>query len=148
LLLLPERYVDGRAKSNGVAKAPNENALSLCGYGLQPALLIEIALTAGVLIVTLGATAKAASAGFAPFAIVLELTLIHHVATPVAGTSVNLARSTGVALFAETAALSQRRLFWIAPLAEAVFGALIWNYLLMPDKDGSSLVKHYSAADS
>lgn len=106
--------------------------LSPGGYSMQAALLIEIILTAGFLIVILGATSKAAPSGFAPIAIGLALTLIHLVSIPVTNTSVNPARSTGVAIFAETAALGQLWLFWIAPIAGAVIGALVWRIVLSP----------------
>lgn len=106
--------------------------LSPGGYSMQAALLIEIVLTAGFLIVILGATSKAAPSGFAPMAIGLALTLIHLISIPVTNTSVNPARSTGVALFAETAALGQLWLFWVAPLVGAAIGALIWRVMLSP----------------
>lgn len=106
--------------------------LSPGGYTMQAALLIEIVLTVGFLIIILGATAKAAPSGFAPVAIGLALTLIHLISIPVTNTSVNPARSTGVALFAETAALGQLWLFWIAPLVGAAIGALIWRFILSP----------------
>ena len=106
--------------------------LSPGGYSLYSALVIEIVLTAGFLIVILGATSKQAVAGFAPIAIGLALTLIHLVSIPVTNTSVNPARSTGVAIFAETAALGQLWLFWLAPLAGGALGALIWRYVLSP----------------
>lgn len=105
-------------------------ALSPGGYTMGAALLIEIVLTAGFLIVILGATSRLAPSGFAPIAIGLALTLIHLISIPVTNTSVNPARSTGVALFAETAALGQLWLFWIAPLVGAAVGALIWRFLL------------------
>lgn len=78
----------------------------------------------------MGATERRATAGFAPIAIGLALTLIHLISIPVINTSVNPARSTGVALFAETAALSQLWLFWIAPIVGGVIGALIYKTLL------------------
>ncbi|OWQ96363.1 aquaporin Z [Sphingopyxis witflariensis] len=106
--------------------------LSPGGYSMQAALLIEIVLTAGFLIVILGATSKAAPSGFAPIAIGLALTLIHLISIPVTNTSVNPARSTGVALFADTAALGQLWLFWVAPLVGAAIGALIWRVMLSP----------------
>lgn len=109
-------------------------ALSPGGYGLQAAMLIEIVLTAGFLIVILGSTARTAPAGFAPIAIGLALALIHLVSIPVTNTSVNPARSTGAALFAETAAITQLWLFWVAPLAGAALGALIWSFLLAPEE--------------
>ncbi|MFM2282315.1 MAG: hypothetical protein RLZZ444_4546 [Pseudomonadota bacterium] len=106
--------------------------LSPGGYSVQAALLIEIVLTAGFLIVILGATSKAVPSGFAPIAIGLALTLIHLISIPVTNTSVNPARSTGVALFAETGALGQLWLFWVAPLVGAAIGALIWRVMLSP----------------
>ncbi|WP_395394845.1 aquaporin Z [Novosphingobium sp. BL-8A] len=109
-------------------------ALSPGGYSLHSALLIEMILTAGFIIVILGSTSKIAPAGFGPLAIGLCLTLIHLVAIPVTNTSVNPARSTGVALFAETAALSQLWAFWVAPLIGAAIGAVIWRFLLAPDE--------------
>jgi aquaporin Z len=96
-------------------------------YSLVSALLIEIVLTAIFLIVILGSTDKRAPAGFAPIAIGLALTLIHLISIPVTNTSVNPARSTAVAFFAETAALSQLWLFWVAPIVGAVIGALIYK---------------------
>jgi len=119
-------FAAGGFASNGYG------ALSPGGYSLQSALLAEVVLTAGFLIVILGTTARDAPVGFAPLAIGLALTLIHLVSIPVTNTSVNPARSTGVALFAETAALGQLWLFWLAPLAGGALGALIWRYLLMP----------------
>ncbi len=114
-------------------------ALSPGGYSLYSALLIEIVLTAGFLIVILGATSKQAVAGFAPIAIGLALTLIHLISIPVTNTSVNPARSTGVALFADTAALGQLWLFWLAPLAGGALGALIWRYVLVPGEPPENL---------
>jgi aquaporin Z len=105
-------------------------ALSPGGYGMRAALLIEVVLTAGFLIVILGATSPKTPAGFAPIAIGLCLTLIHLISIPVTNTSVNPARSTAVALFAETGAMGQLWLFWVAPLAGAALGGLIWVGLL------------------
>lgn len=113
--------------------------LSPGGYSLQTALLIEVVLTAGFLIVILGATSKAAPAGFAPLAIGLALTLIHLVAIPVTNTSVNPARSTGVALFATTGALQQLWAFWAAPLVGAVIGGGIWRTLLSPGESPGNI---------
>jgi len=106
--------------------------LSPGGYSMHAALIAEVVLTAGFLIVILGSTSKAAPAGFAPLAIGLCLTLIHLVSIPVTNTSVNPARSTGVAFFAETGAAGQLWFFWAAPLIGAALGAAIWRYLLMP----------------
>jgi aquaporin Z len=103
-------------------------------YSLFAALITEVVLTAFFLIVILGATSKRAPAGFAPIAIGLALTLIHLVSVPVTNASVNPARSTGVALFAEGGwALQQLWLFWLAPLAGAAIGAVIYQALLAED---------------
>jgi aquaporin Z len=99
------------------------------GYGLGAALLTEVVLTAGFLLVILGATDSRAPAGFAPLAIGLALTLIHLVSIPVTNTSVNPARSTGVAIFAGGWALSQLWLFWLAPLLGGALGGLAHRWL-------------------
>lgn len=77
----------------------------------------------------MGATDKRAPVGFAPIAIGLALTLIHLISIPVTNTSVNPARSTGVALFAETEALRQLWLFWLAPILGAVIGSSIYKFV-------------------
>jgi aquaporin Z len=117
-------WTPGGFASNGFGE------LSPGGYGVLSALVIEVVLTAAFLIVILGATSPRAPAGFAPIAIGLCLTLIHLISIPVTNTSVNPARSTAVALFAETGALSQLWLFWAAPLAGAAIGGVIWTALL------------------
>lgn len=110
--------------------ASNEfGALSPGGYSMGAALVIEMILTAGFLIVILGATSRKVPGGFAPIAIGLALTLIHLISIPVTSTSVNPARSTSVAFYAETGAVAQLWLFWLAPLAGAAIGALIWRFL-------------------
>jgi aquaporin Z len=76
----------------------------------------------------LGATSKNAPAGFAGIAIGLGLTLIHLVSIPVSNTSVNPARSTAAALFADTAALGQLWVFWVAPIVGAVLAGLVWKF--------------------
>jgi aquaporin Z len=81
------------------------------------------------LIVIMGATDKRAPAGFAPIAIGLALTLIHLVSIPVTNTSVNPARSTGVALFVGDWAVAQLWLFWLAPIVGGVFGATVYKAL-------------------
>jgi aquaporin Z len=86
------------------------------------------------LFVILGATSKKAPQGFAPVAIGLCLTLIHLVSIPVTNTSVNPARSTGVAVFAGDWALSQLWLFWLAPVAGAVIGAIAWRMVDTDEK--------------
>ncbi|ERT96660.1 aquaporin Z [Brucella sp. 04-5288] len=117
----------GGLASNGYGE------LSPGGYSMMAGLLIEIILTAFFIIIILGSTSSLAPAGFAPIAIGFGLTLIHLVSIPVTNTSVNPARSTGVALFADTATLSQLWLFWVAPLVGAVIGAIIWKGLLGRD---------------
>jgi aquaporin Z len=115
--------------------------LSPGGYSMVSALLIEIILTAGFLIIILGSTSKVAPSGFAPIAIGLGLTLIHLISIPVTNTSVNPARSTGAAIFADTAAVPQLWLFWLAPLVGAAIGALIWRFLLMPGESLDQLAR-------
>ena len=97
------------------------------GYSLLAALVTEVVMTAFFLIVILGATDRRAPAGFAPIAIGLALTLIHLISIPVTNTSVNPARSTGVALFVGGWALEQLWLFWLAPIVGAVVGALAYR---------------------
>ncbi|CAN5244904.1 aquaporin Z [soil metagenome] len=105
------------------------------GYSLFACLLMEVVMTAFFLIIILGATAKSMPAGFAPMAIGLALTLIHLVSIPVTNTSVNPARSTGVALFAGGWALQQLWLFWLAPIVGGAIGALIYNGLFRDERD-------------
>ena len=99
------------------------------GYSLQAALVTEVVMTMFFLIVILGATDKRAPAGFAPIPIGLALTLIHLISIPVTNTSVNPARSTGVALFVGDWALSQLWLFWLAPIVGAVLGAMAYRFI-------------------
>jgi aquaporin Z len=104
-------------------------ALSPGGYTLASAFLAEIVLTAFFLAVIMGATHNKAAAGFAPIAIGLALTLIHLISIPVTNTSVNPARSTGVALFAGSGAIGQLWLFWLAPLLGGAIGGLVYAWL-------------------
>ncbi|GGB95904.1 aquaporin Z [Oxalicibacterium flavum] len=99
------------------------------GYSLLAAWVCEIVMTAFFLLIILGATDKRAPAGFAPIAIGLALTLIHLISIPVTNTSVNPARSTGVALFVGDWAVAQLWLFWLAPIVGAVLGAGIYRLL-------------------
>ncbi len=99
------------------------------GYSLMSALLIEVVLTAFFLIIIMGATDKRAPAGFAPIAIGLALTLIHLISIPVTNTSVNPARSTGVALFQGSWAIGQLWLFWVAPIIGGAIGAAIYRFI-------------------
>ncbi|MFA0015847.1 aquaporin Z [Vibrio lentus] len=97
------------------------------GYSLTAALVCEIVMTMVFLFVIMGATDSKAPAGFAPIAIGLCLTLIHLISIPVTNTSVNPARSTGVAVFVGDWAVSQLWLFWVAPIIGAVIGAVIYK---------------------
>ncbi len=99
------------------------------GYGLLAALITEVVMTMMFLLVILGATDKRAPQGFAPIAIGLCLTLIHLISIPVTNTSVNPARSTGVAVFVGDWAISQLWLFWVAPIIGGMIGALIYRFL-------------------
>ena len=99
------------------------------GYSLAAALLTEVVMTMFFLLVILGATDKRAPAGFAPIAIGLALTLIHLISIPVTNTSVNPARSTGVTLFVGDWAVGQLWLFWLAPIAGAILGALAYRLI-------------------
>jgi len=98
-------------------------------YSMLAAVVCEIVMTMVFLFVILGATDKRAPAGFAPIAIGLALTLIHLISIPVTNTSVNPARSTGVAVFAGGWALGQLWLFWVAPIVGAVLGALAYKFI-------------------
>ncbi|MCB0805910.1 MAG: aquaporin Z, partial [Bacteroidales bacterium] len=104
------------------------------GYSLLSALVAEVVLTAMFLMVIMGATDKKAPAGFAPLAIGLALTLIHLISIPVTNTSVNPARSTGVALFAGGWAIQQLWLFWLAPIVGGIIGAVAYNLFAAPEK--------------
>lgn len=99
------------------------------GYSLQAALITEVVMTMFFLLVILGATDKRAPAGFAPIPIGLALTLIHLISIPVTNTSVNPARSTGVALFVGDWAVSQLWLFWVAPIVGALLGAVTYRFI-------------------
>jgi aquaporin Z len=99
------------------------------GYSLPAALVCEIVMTMMFLIVILGATDKRAPEGFAPVAIGLCLTLIHLISIPVTNTSVNPARSTGVAVFVGDWALAQLWLFWAAPIVGGLLGAVVYRFL-------------------
>ncbi|KIA79539.1 porin [Chromobacterium piscinae] len=99
------------------------------GYSLPAALVCEVVMTMFFLLVIMGATDKRAPAGFAPLAIGLALTLIHLISIPVTNTSVNPARSTGVALFVGDWAVRQLWLFWLAPILGAVLGARVYRWI-------------------
>ncbi|QUM75722.1 aquaporin Z [Moritella sp. 24] len=104
------------------------------GYTLVAALVTEIVMTFMFLIIILGATDKRAPAGFAPIAIGLGLTLIHLISIPVTNTSVNPARSTGVAIFQGDWALSQLWLFWVAPIVGAILAGIVYRWFEAEEK--------------
>jgi len=99
------------------------------GYSLLAALVTEVVMTMMFLVVILGATDKRAPQGLAPVAIGLCLTLIHLISIPVTNTSVNPARSTGVAVFVGGWAVAQLWLFWLAPIIGGVMGAAIYRFI-------------------
>jgi aquaporin Z len=104
-------------------------AYSPGGYSLPAALLTEVVMTMMFLLVIMGATDKRAPQGLAPIAIGLCLTLIHLISIPVTNTSVNPARSTGVAVFAGGWAVTQLWLFWVAPIVGAILGATAYRFI-------------------
>jgi len=104
------------------------------GYSLLAALVTEVVMTMMFLLIILGATDERAPKGFAPLPIGLGLTLIHLISIPVTNTSVNPARSTGVALYVGDWATSQLWLFWVAPIAGALLGAAIYRFIGSPEK--------------
>ena len=104
-------------------------------YPLCSVVVAEIVLTAFFLIVIMGATDKFANGKFAGVAIGLALTLIHLISIPISNTSVNPARSTSQALFAQGEYLAQLPVFWIAPIVGGVLGGLIYKYLLQRNEE-------------
>ncbi|CAN1529787.1 GlpF Glycerol uptake facilitator and related permeases (Major Intrinsic Protein Family) [Fimbriimonadaceae bacterium] len=98
-------------------------------YGLVAALVTEVVMTMMFLLVILGSTDERAPQGFAPIGIGLCLTLIHLISIPVTNTSVNPARSTGVAVFVGDWAIAQLWVFWVAPIVGAVLGALVYKFI-------------------
>jgi aquaporin Z len=115
--------VSGGFASNGYG------AHSPGGYSLTACLTTEVVMTLMFVLIILGATDKRVPQGFAPIAIGLGLTLIHLISIPVTNTSVNPARSTGVAVFAGGWAVSQLWLFWVAPIIGAALGGLIYRFI-------------------
>ena len=103
------------------------------GYSLFASLLTEVVMTMFFLLIILGSTDERAPKGFAPIAIGLGLTLIHLISIPVTNTSVNPARSTGVALYVGGWAVQQLWLFWLAPIVGALLGAFAYRTISGPD---------------
>ncbi|MCJ8052379.1 aquaporin Z [Shinella curvata] len=114
-------FVPGGFGANGYGE------LSPGGYSMTAALVTEVVLMALFLFVILGSIHERVPAGFAPVAIGLSLTAINLVSIPITNTSLNPARSTALALFAQTGALSQLWLFWLAPMLGALIGTLTWR---------------------
>jgi aquaporin Z len=115
------------------------DALSPGGYGMGSAFLVEVVLTAGFVMVILGATSHEASPGFGPIAIGLALTVVHLIGIPVSNASVNPARSIASVLFAQNGALGQLWLFILAPLIGGAIGAALWRWLLAPGEPQEQL---------
>lgn len=99
------------------------------GYSLMACLVTEVVMTMMFLLIILGATDSRAPQGLAPIAIGLGLTLIHLISIPVTNTSVNPARSLGVAVYVGDWALAQVWLFWVAPIVGAMLGAVIYKFI-------------------
>lgn len=104
------------------------------GYSMMVALVTEVVMTFMFLMIILGSTDKHAPEGFAPIAIGLALTLIHLISIPITNTSVNPARSTGVALFQGDWAISQLWLFWLAPIVGAILAGVVYKWF-EPEKN-------------
>jgi len=133
ILLLIANGIDGFDPSTGEPGSFATNGygdFSPAGYSLLACAVAEVVLTAFFLIVIMGATDGRAPAGFAPVAIGLALTLIHLISIPVTNTSVNPARSFGVAVFGGSDPLQQLWLFVVAPVAGALLGALAYTKIL------------------
>lgn len=116
-------FVAGGFASNGFGE------LSPGGYSMTAVIVCEIVMTFFFLMIILGATHSKAPKGFGGLAIGLGLTLIHLISIPVSNTSVNPARSTSQALFADTAALGQLWVFWVAPIIGAALAGIVYKYL-------------------
>ena len=122
---------------NGHADFSLENGFASNGYaenspgdyGMIPCLIAEVVLTAMFLFIIMGATDRRAPAGFAPIAIGLGLTLIHLIGIPITNLSVNPARSTGTAVFAQGTFLQQLWLFWAAPIAGAIISGFLYRFV-------------------
>jgi aquaporin Z len=110
-------------------------AFSPDGYSMSSAFIAEFVLTMFFVLIIMGATDKKAHDRFAGIAIGLALTLIHLISIPITNTSVNPARSLSQAIFAQGESLSQLWLFWVAPIAGALFGGFVYNVMLNKSDD-------------
>jgi len=133
--------VSSSSDFSGISSAPGAFATNFydadvygVNFGMIGALVTEIVMTFMFLIVILGATHKNASPGFGGMAIGLALTLIHLISIPVTNTSVNPARSTAVAIFANASAMGQLWLFWVAPIVGAALAGLAYKFMA-PQED-------------
>lgn len=135
VLLVIASGLDGFDASTGLPGSFASNGygdFSPAGYSLLACFVCEVVMTAFFLLIIMGATHGRAPVGFAPVAIGLALTLIHLISIPVTNTSVNPARSFGVAVFAGSDAMSQLWLFIVAPIIGAAIGAVIYARVLLP----------------
>jgi aquaporin Z len=127
-------------------------AASPGGYGFSAAFVTEVAMTFFFLLIILGATSERAPKGFAPIAIGLGLTLIHLISIPVTNTSVNPARSLGVALFGPEGSLGQLWMFWAAPILGALMAGVLHQWLgaedSAADRDAAALRARMSAGEA
>ncbi len=128
ILFLIASGVDGFSTANGFA-TNGVGSYSPGHYKVISGVLCEVVMTFFFLLVIMGATDKKAAAGFAPIAIGMALTLIHLISIPVTNTSVNPARSTGVAVYAGGMAITQLWIFWVAPIVGGILGGLIYRLL-------------------
>jgi len=124
----PNFSLEGGFASNGFGEH------SPGGYTMMAALICEVVMTAIFLFVIMGSTDERAPKGMAPIAIGLGLTLIHLISIPVTNTSVNPARSTGVAVFAGGWAIEQLWLFWVAPIVGGIIGAVLYKAIATEDR--------------
>ena len=129
VLLVIASGLDGFSTADGFA-TNGFGDRSPAGYPLLSVIVAEIVLTAFFLFVILGASAKRAAVGFSGLSIGLALTLIHLVSIPISNTSVNPARSLGVAWFVGADALSQVWVFIVAPIVGAAIAALVYDLVL------------------
>lgn len=116
-------FVAGGFAANGFAEHSPD------GYSMFSALITEVVMTFMFLIIILGATHSKAPKGFAGLAIGLGLTLIHLISIPVTNTSVNPARSTSQAIFADAWAMEQLWLFWLAPIVGAILAGVVYKFM-------------------
>ena len=125
--------INGHSEVGGFA-SNGYGDLSPGGFSMEAALITEVVMTFMFLIIILGATHKNAAPGFGGMAIGLALVLIHLISIPVTNTSVNPARSTAAAIFAETAAMGQLWMFWVAPIVGAALAGIVYKFMA-PNKD-------------